>query len=70
MADDKKASIVAEAEAVVAEVDEFTVKVEGAVEKWLAEHLRNTPFSQDTAAWNVLQKALPHLAPAIVEGIK
>lgn len=39
------------------------------VERWLGENLRNTAFSQDTAAWNVLQNALPKLVPAIVEEI-
>lgn len=39
------------------------------VERWLDENLRNTNFSQDTGAWNVLQKAIPALAPAIMREI-
>ncbi len=37
---------------------------------WLDQHLRNTKFSQDTEAWNVLQGALPFLAPTIVKEMK
>jgi phosphodiesterase/alkaline phosphatase D-like protein len=40
------------------------------IEKWLAGHLRNTAFSQDTGAWNVLQKAIPELTPILVEELK
>lgn len=40
------------------------------VEAWLDQHLRNSNFSQDTGAWNVLQGALPHLAPCITKEVK
>lgn len=46
------------------------VAIRVGVENWLAKHLRNTPFSQDTGAWNVLQNALPHLAPCITQEVK
>lgn len=46
-----------------------TAAVNKGVEAWVDQHLRNTDFSRDTAAWNVLQGALPHLAPMITEEI-
>lgn len=45
-------------------------KIDRGVRSWLAAHLHNTAFSQDTGAWNVLQAALHHLASAIIEEVK
>lgn len=40
------------------------------VEKWVTDHLRNTAFSRDTEAWNILQKALPKLPGIIAKEVK
>ena len=37
-----------------------------AVDKFVAEHLRNSPFSLDTPAWNHFQAGLPVLIGCIV----
>lgn len=51
-----------------------TSKIEQAisrgVETWINENLRNTPFSRDTTAWNILQKALPKLPGAIAKEVE
>lgn len=44
--------------------------IEAGVEAWISEHLRNTAFSRDTEAWNVLQEALPKLPGAIIKEVK
>lgn len=40
------------------------------VENWISENLRNTAFSRNTEAWNILQGALPKLPGAIVKEVK
>lgn len=49
-------------------VDEEAIR--RGVENWVATHLRNTPFSRHTEAWNIFQKALPALPGAIAKEIK
>lgn len=44
-------------------------KIADGVAKWVDKHLRNTPFSADTPAWNHFQAALPHLAGTISEEV-
>jgi hypothetical protein len=61
---------VADVKKVLTEAEQLAAKVERGVQNWISTHLRNTAFSQDTGAWNVLQKALQHLASAIVEEVK
>lgn len=41
-------------------------KAKAAVDKFVAEHLRNSPFSLDTPAWNHFQAGLPVLIGHIV----
>lgn len=40
------------------------------VAKWIDDNLRNTAFSRDTDAWNILQKALPKLPGTIAKEVK
>lgn len=40
-------------------------KVEEGIRAWTSQHLMNTPFSQDTAAWNHLHRAKVHLSDFI-----
>lgn len=40
------------------------------VETWINENLRNTAFSRDTTAWNILQNALPKLPGAIAKEVE
>ncbi len=42
-------------------------KAQAAVDKFIADHLRNSPFSQDTAAWNHFQAGIPVLIGAIAD---
>lgn len=35
------------------------------VEKWVSDHLRNSPLAQYTPAWNCLVDALPKLKTAL-----
>lgn len=39
--------------------------VDAGIAAWVDKHLRNSAFSQDTAAWNHLQGVLPLLGPMI-----
>lgn len=45
-------------------------KAENAVNKFVAEHLRNSSFSQDTPAWNHFQAGIPVLIGAIADELE
>lgn len=40
------------------------------VDAFVSKHLRNTPFSRDTSAWNHLHERLPALKEEIVQSIE
>lgn len=44
-------------------------KIQAAVDRWTSEHLRNSPFSQNTEAWNHFQLGLPALIKGIVKEV-
>lgn len=45
-------------------------KISRGVDNWLDANLRNTAFSRDTDAWNILKNALPSLAGTIAKEVK
>lgn len=45
-------------------------KAQSAVDVFVAEHLRNSPFSQDTTAWNHFQAGIPVLIGAIADAME
>lgn len=44
-------------------------KIQAAVDRWTNEHLHNSPFSQNTEAWNHFQLGLPALIKGIVKEV-
>ena len=45
-------------------------KVQAAVDRWTGERLCNSPFSQNTEAWNYFQLGLPALIQGIVKEVE
>jgi hypothetical protein len=54
-----------EAQGGLTKADPVLEAINRGIDAWVNANLRNTAFSQDTAAWNHLQGALPLLGPAI-----
>jgi hypothetical protein len=44
--------------------------VKTAVEQWINSHLRDSPFSQNTPAWNHFVDGLPALVKGIVKEVE
>jgi len=59
-----------EAEKIEVKVEDLIASVERGVSAFVKEHLRNSPVSQATAAWNHLQSGLPALVEHIVKEVK
>ena len=51
-------------------VNPLEAKVRAGVDAFIAVHLRNSSFSQDTPAWNHFQAGLPVLIEAIVKELE
>ena len=68
MADDNKT----EAETKVPSKKESAVhgKVKEAVDEFVDKHLRNSPFSRNTPAWNHLQERIPLLIEGITQKVE
>lgn len=50
---------------IVAEVENKSAKAARIVEEWVADHLRNSPLSRATGAWNYVQSKLGELRDKI-----
>lgn len=58
------------AEAVVAEVDALTAKITHGVQDFIDNHLRNSPVSRNTAAWNHFREGVPVLIAKIKHALE
>lgn len=54
----------------MSDVDELTVLVSAAVDRWYAENMHNSVVSRDTAVHNHIQGAKPLLVRDLVEALK
>ena len=61
MSDEQAPEVALEAPPVRAPRKAAPHPAEATVAAWIDAHLRNSPFSRDTPAWNHLQAAIPHL---------